>query len=211
MIDLAIIDFGMGNLQSVVNAVKYLGKCNPIVTSDYSDIKSANGLILPGVGAFGDAMNELSERNLIKILNDEVLNNKKPILGICLGMQLLFESSEESKGQSGLSWIKGEVKKFKASNELRVPHVGWNELLISRNENLFNNIDHDKNFYFVHSYYVSTDEKNIIANTNYGIEFVSAVKKENIYGTQFHPEKSHSNGLALLKNFFTIIQNKQNA
>ena len=153
MINLAIIDYGMGNLQSVINAAKYLGNCNPIITSDYSDIKSANGLILPGVGAFGDAMDELSKRNLIKILNEEVLINKKPILGICLGMQLLFESSEESKDHSGLSWIKGEVKKFKASSKLRVPHVGWNELSISNNEKLFNNIDHDKNFYFVHSLY----------------------------------------------------------
>ena len=153
-------------------------------------------------------MDELSKRNLIEILNEEVLVKKKPILGICLGMQLLFESSEESKNKAGLSWIKGEVKKFNSSNELRVPHVGWNELSILNNEKLFDNIDDDINFYFVHSYYVSTYEKNIIANTKYGIEFVSAVRKDNIYGTQFHPEKSHFNGLTLLKNFFKIIMDR---
>ena len=208
MNSLAIIDYGMGNLQSIINAVEYLGGFNPVITSDQEVIKDANGIILPGVGAFGDAMNELHKRNLVEILNEEVCVKKKPILGICLGMQLLFESSEESNEQSGLSWIKGQVKKFDTSSEFRVPHVGWNELSYSTANKLFNNIEHDKNFYFVHSYFVTTNKENVIAKTNYGVDFVSAVKKDNVYGTQFHPEKSHFNGLTLLKNFLQIIMDK---
>jgi imidazole glycerol-phosphate synthase subunit HisH len=208
MNDLAIIDYGMGNLQSIVNAVEYLGDCNPVITSDQEVIKVAKGIILPGVGAFGDAMDELHKRNLVEILNEEVCVKKKPILGICLGMQLLFESSEENNEKSGLSWIKGQVKKFDSSSEFRVPHVGWNELSFAKTNKLFNNIDYDKNFYFVHSYFVNTNKENVIATSNYGVDFVSAVKKDNIYGTQFHPEKSHFNGLTLLKNFFQIIMDK---
>jgi len=203
---IAIINYGMGNLQSVFNALIYIGDCTPVITDNPDIIKNSDGLILPGVGAFEDAMKQLEIRNLNNILNEEVIINKKPILGICLGMQLLFQGSEENGHHKGLGWLEGYVKKFKISPKLRIPHIGWNDLSYTKEDTLFNNINNDKNFYFVHSYYVETDEKNVIALSNYGIDFVAAVKKRNIFGTQFHPEKSHINGLTFLKNYYKIIK-----
>jgi glutamine amidotransferase len=210
-IKIAIIDYGMGNLQSVLNASRYIGRCNPVVTDDPKIIEEADGLILPGVGAFEDAMKELKCSNLIDVLNKEVLIQNKPILGICLGMQLLFQESEENGQHEGLGWMDGTVNRFEIPPEYQIPHVGWNDLIYSNDSPLFHEISHDKNFYFVHSYHVVTSEQNVIAFSNHGKDFVAAVQKDNIYGTQFHPEKSHINGLTFFKNYFNVIREFQNA
>ena len=205
-LNLAIVDYGMGNLQSVLNACEYVGGCNPIITDDPDLIRSANGLILPGVGAFEDAMKELKNRKLIDSLHDAVLINKKPILGICLGMQLLFDESKENGIHKGLGWLNGTVKKFDIPPKYRIPHIGWNDIIINKDTPLLNHIESDKNFYFVHSFHAVTDEQYVIAKCNYGINFTAAVWKDNIYGTQFHPEKSHMDGLSIIKNYFNIIR-----
>ena len=205
-INLAIVDYGMGNLQSVLNAAEYVGGCNPLITDDPGVIRSANGLILPGVGAFEDAMKELKKRKLIDLLHNAVLVKKKPILGICLGMQLLFQESEENGIHKGLGWLDGTVKKFDIPLKFRIPHIGWNDIIINKDTPLLNHIESDKNFYFVHSFYAVTDEQYVIAKCNYGINFTAAVSKGNIYGTQFHPERSHMDGLSILKNYFNIIK-----
>ena len=201
----------MGNLQSVLNASRYIGRCNPVVTNDPKIIEEADGLILPGVGAFEDAMKELKYSNLIDVLNRVVLIQNKPILGICLGMQLLFQESEENGQHEGLSWLEGTVNRFEIPPEYQIPHVGWNDLIYSNDSPLFHEINHDKNFYFVHSYHVVTSEQNVIAFSNYGKDFIAAVQKDNIYGSQFHPEKSHINGLTFLKNYFNVIREFHNA
>ena len=203
---IAIIDYGMGNLQSVLNASDYVGGCDTVITDDPDVIRRANGLILPGVGAFEDAMEELKNRKLIDVLNEEVLIKNKPILGICLGMQLLFQESEENGIHKGLGLIEGTVKKFSIPQIYRLPHIGWNDLVNINDTKLFTNIDHDKNFYFVHSFHVITEKKYVIAQSHYGINFTAAVRKYNLYGTQFHPERSHMNGLTLLKNYFYSIR-----
>ena len=205
-IQIAIIDYGMGNLQSVLNACQYIGGCNPIVTGDPIIIKEADGLILPGVGAFEDAMKELKSSNLVDVLNEEVLIKNKPILGICLGMQLLFQESEENGQHKGLGWLEGTVKRFDIPPQFQIPHIGWNDIVCTNDSQLFHEINNDKNFYFVHSYHVVTSEQNVIAFSNHGKDFVAAVQKDNIYGTQFHPEKSHINGLTFLKNYFNVIR-----
>ena len=201
----------MGNLQSVLNASNYIGGCDSIITKDPKIIEEADGLILPGVGAFEDAMKELKSRKLIDVLNKEVLIQKKPILGICLGMQLLFQRSEENGRHEGLSWLEGTVNRFEIPIEYQIPHVGWNDLVYSKESPLFHKINTDKNFYFVHSYHAVTYEENIIAFSNYGKDFTAAVQKDNIYGTQFHPEKSHVNGLRFLENYFNIIRELHDA
>ncbi len=139
-IKIAIIDYGMGNLQSVFNALKFLGVCDPIITYNKNIIEEANGFILPGVGAFGDAMNELEKRDLINILNKEIIDKNKPLLGICLGMQLLFQKSEEKGLYDGLGFLEGQVKKFQVPHKYRIPHIGWNNLDYSKNNELFNSI-----------------------------------------------------------------------
>jgi len=201
---IVIIDFGMGNLGSIKNMLEKIGT-KVIISSKSKDIEKADKLILPGVGAFDNAMNNLQKLNLIPILNKKVLEDKIPILGICLGMQLLMEKSEEGK-LKGLRWIKGEVIKFKfKGNSLKTPHMGWNTLKILDKKSLFANNSKEVRFYFVHSYHVVCKNKeNILATTNYGYDFTSAVHKGNIYGTQFHPEKSHKFGLKLLKNFIEL-------
>ena len=196
----------MGNLQSVLNASRYIGGCNPIVTDDPKIIEEADGLILPGVGAFEDAMKELKCSNLIDVLNKEVLIQNKPILGICLGMQLLFQESEENGQHKGLGWLEGTVKRFDIPPQFQIPHIGWNDIVCTSDSQLFHEINNDKNFYFVHSYHVVTSDNNVMALSNYGIDFVVAIQKNNIYGTQFHPEKSHINGLTFLKNYFNVIK-----
>ena len=201
---IAIIDYGMGNVQSVLNAFSFIGGCKPIITEDCNEIQQADALILPGVGAFEDAMKELKNRKLIEILNNEVQIKKKPILGICLGMQLLFQESEENGHHEGLGWLDGKVKKFNLPPGFRVPHIGWNNLKFTINNQLFEEIKYDKNFYFVHSYHTITNDNNVIALSNYGDDFVAGVQKDNIYGTQFHPEKSHLTGLKLIDNFCNL-------
>ena len=195
---IAIIDYGMGNLGSVKNALDSL-KIESIITSNISDIKKADKLILPGVGAFKEAMDNLSKLNLIDVIKEEVKNGK-PILGICLGMQLLFSSSEEYGLTNGLNVLKGRIVHFK-ENGLKIPHMGWNNLTIPSNTFLFKGLTNPY-VYFVHSYHlVDTSNEYKLTYTNYGYDFVCAVEYKNIFATQFHPEKSGDIGLKILKNF----------
>jgi glutamine amidotransferase len=202
---IAIVDYNMGNLASVKNAFSSLGK-NTVVESNPKKFKDYDKLILPGVGAFGDAMEHLRERNMIEYLKEYALSNK-PMLGICLGMQLLFESSEEFGKHEGLGLIKGDVKAFnkdKFSEPLKIPHMGWNRMFTNKHP-LFKNLDEEHYLYFVHTFHVTCDnEKDIIGRTNYGYEFTSAVASNNIMGIQPHPEKSHKNGLKILENFIGL-------
>lgn len=194
-----IIDYGMGNLGSIANMIKKIGYKSQI-TSNLDEIKNADKLILPGVGAFDNGMKNLHELGLIEVLNQKVLVDKTPILGICLGMQLMTETSEEGKLQ-GLGWIDAHTKKF-VSEALKIPHMGWNIITHKKESKLFDELDSEKRYYFVHSYYVDcNDQKDILAVTPYGKKFVSAFEKGNILGVQFHPEKSHQFGMNLLKNF----------
>ena len=194
-----IIDYGLGNLGSIANMIKKVGhKC--IITSELEEIKKASKLILPGVGSFDNGMKSLKELGMIEVLNQKILIEKTPILGICLGMQLMTQSSEEGK-LSGLGWIDAKTKKF-VSDTLKIPHMGWNIIKHQKESKLFDECKSEKRFYFVHSYCVScNNQEDILANTNYTQDFVSSFEKENIIGVQFHPEKSHKFGMQLLKNF----------
>ena len=202
---IAIIDYGMGNIHSIQKKLSRLGATS-IVTNNSEEIKSCGKIILPGVGHFARAMHQLHQLNLIKILNNEVLNNKKPILGICLGMQLMASRSAEG-GVNGLGWLTGEVIKFNISDTLKykVPHTGWNQVEIKKSSALMNQIADLSEFYFVHAYhYVTRDRGETLNESNFEYNFVSAVEKNNIYGVQYHPEKSHDVGEQLLKNFIQI-------
>lgn len=197
-----IVDYGMGNLLSVKKAISRLG-VNAIISSSYKDIISSDKIILPGVGHFAKAFENLKKLYLIEPLNEFTLINKKPILGICLGMQLFAKYSEEG-GTNGLGWLDADVVKFKIQNKIKykVPHAGWNQIKIMKQSLLMNDISELSEFYFVHSYHFVSREKNIILNeTEYEYPFISAVEKENIFGVQYHPEKSHDVGEQLLKNF----------
>lgn len=197
----AIIDYGMGNIHSVQNALQASG-AKTVVTSKPPEIKKADKLVLPGVGAFADAMKELEKQGLVPALK-EAIKDKKPFLGICLGMQLLFDSSEEAKGVKGLGVLKGAVKRFPEKPGLKIPHMGWNQLLIKNgNCPLLKGITESEYVYFCHSYYPENRDKDATAAaTGYGLDFSSVIWKDNIYGAQFHPEKSQETGLKMLKNF----------
>lgn len=200
---IAIIDYGAGNLQSVKKALDFIGAEN-IITDDPEKILSAQKVLLPGVGSFGDAMNSMQEKNLIETVKQSALSGK-PFLGICLGLQLLFEESEESPGAEGLGIFKGKIRRFPNDMGLKIPHIGWNSISIKQNDTIFKNIDENAYVYFVHSYYLEAEDLNDVATvTNYGIDFHSAVGKGNIFATQFHPEKSGDVGLQILKNFASM-------
>jgi len=202
---IAIIDYNMGNLASVKNAFAKLGQ-EAVVESNPDRFHAYEKLILPGVGAFGDAMEHLYERNMVDALK-EFAQSKKPMLGICLGMQLLFESSQEFGEHKGLGLIKGSVVKFdsqKFKESLKVPHMGWNRMF-TKEHPLFVGLDDEHYLYFVHTYHVRCkDESDIIGETYYGYKFTSAVAHDNIMGIQPHPEKSYKNGLQILQNFINI-------
>jgi len=202
---IAVIDYGMGNLRSVEKALDLAG-ADTVVTSKSSRIEKCGKLVFPGVGSFGDAMKELKARRLIEPIKAAIISGK-PFLGLCLGLQLLFEKSEEAPGVKGLGILAGEVKRFR-SKTLKVPHMGWNEIEIrSRNSGagILKNIPNNSYMYFVHSYYVKPEDKSmILTTTDYGIKFVSAVAADNVYGLQFHPEKSQAVGLKILKNFVRL-------
>lgn len=203
---IVIVDYGMGNLGSVSKSLK---KANSQIkiSNKHNDIEMSDKIILPGVGNFKKAMKNLESLNLIELLNHKVLEMKTPILGICLGMQLFSEFSEEGNVR-GLSWINSSVVKFNVSDKIRfkVPHMGWNSVKIKKNSPLLMDLAGDNLFYFVHSYHlVCNNEKDILATTNYSYEFVSAVQKDNIFGTQFHPEKSHLDGQMIINNFVNQI------
>lgn len=198
---IAIVNYGLGNLGSIQNMLKRIG-ADSIITSDIVEIKKANKIILPGVGAFDTGMKNLKDFGLFDILNEKVLIEKVPVLGICLGMQLLADGSEEGTSL-GLGWVKGYCKRFNFGNtsSLKVPHMGWNNLLIKKPTRLIDEIE-DQRYYFVHSYYVRcVNDEDVLAECTYGIQFTSAVEKNNILGVQFHPEKSHKFGMHLLQNF----------
>lgn len=201
--EITIIDCGMGNLGSIKNMLKHLG-IPSIMTSEPSEIETAKKLILPGVGAFDNGMRNLSDSGMLDILNDEVLEKKTPVLGICLGMQLFANRSEEGN-LPGLGWINAEIAKFKFQGEngkLKVPHMGWNAVELKKTSRLFSDMYDQPRFYFVHSYHLVCDnDEDVLCTTHHGCEFTSAIEKENIFGVQFHPEKSHKYGIRLLKNF----------
>ncbi|WP_026803295.1 imidazole glycerol phosphate synthase subunit HisH [Aliarcobacter lanthieri] len=200
---LGIIDYNMGNLASVYNACSKFTK-NVKIVKNTDDIKDLSRVILPGVGAYKDAMEHLNSNDLKNAIL-EFAKSGKPLLGICLGMQLLFESSEEFGLTQGLGLINGKVIKFdksKMDEDLKIPHMGWNKIINKKNP-LFKDLTNPY-LYFVHSYHIVTSEENIIGTTNYGYDFTSAVNKDNIFGFQPHPEKSHNNGLKILENFINI-------
>jgi glutamine amidotransferase len=204
---IVIIDYGMGNLGSIQNMLKKIG-AQAVISSDIQAVERADKLILPGVGAFDTGMKQLEELGLIDVLNDKVLNRKTPTLGVCLGMQLLMQGSEEGV-RPGLGWIDGETIRFRFDpkrTNLKIPHMGWNTVAIIRDGALFKGLDQEEaRFYFVHSYHVVCNrEEDILARSFYGYDFASAVQRGNIMGTQFHPEKSHKFGMKIYENFVEL-------
>lgn len=198
-LDVLIIDYGVGNHRSVCNALERLGYTYA-VSSDAAVIKSAPAYVLPGVGAFKEAMRNLEQRNIITTLREEVVKKGKPLLGICLGMQVLAEDSLEGGLTSGLGFIPGHVVPIPAEG-VRVPHVGWNDCSVQKTDPLFTSMPAGARFYFDHSYYFATDERYKAATVRYGNEITAAVQHNNIFGVQFHPEKSQTSGLRLLRAF----------
>ena len=200
---ISVIDYGAGNIQSVIKAFHHIG-CDVQVTADREVIKASDAAILPGVGAFGDSMNCLKNAGLVQPVLD-FIESGKPFLGICLGLQLLFEGSEESPGVRGLGVLEGKILRIPADRGLKVPHIGWNSLELRSQSGLFAGLEEDPYVYFVHSYYLKAESEDIVtAAAWYGTRIHVSVEKENVFGCQFHPEKSSSTGLQILKNFVTL-------
>lgn len=202
---IAIIDYGVGNLKSVEKAFQFIG-ADAVVSSDAEFILKADAVVLPGVGAFADAMDSLHNAGMTEVVKQVIAENK-PFLGICLGMQLLFEYSEEGGDRvEGLGIFKGSIKQLPSDMNLKVPHMGWNHLNIVGEQDLFKNLEAAPYVYFVHSYYLKAENRELVAaTTNYGIEFDVAINKDKVFATQFHPEKSGETGLTILKNFIRTI------
>ena len=208
---IAVIDYGVGNLFSLLSSLNYVG-LDTKLTNSIEEIKNANGIILPGVGAFRDAIGNLEKYGLKETLINEAKNGK-PFLGICLGMQMLFEKSYEYGEYEGLGLINGtveEIKKYILENsDLKIPHMGWNSLIINerfKDDKILKDVDNNEYVYYVHSYFAKTDTKNIVTYSEYGTKIPGIVKNENVYGMQFHPEKSGDTGLKLLKNWGELIK-----
>lgn len=200
---IAIIDYDAGNLLSVMKAFQKLSE-TPVVTRDPDIIMKADKLILPGVGSFADAMEKLEQYNLVPVILD-FINTGKPFLGICLGLQLLFEESEESPGVKGICALKGKIRKIPVGEYTKIPHMGWNSLDFPNKSCLYDDIDEGAYVYFVHSYYLDAEDKSIVsATTNYNVTIDASVESGNIYACQFHPEKSGETGLKILQNFIKI-------
>lgn len=197
---IAIIDYDAGNLKSVEKAIQHLGaECK--ITRDAEEILGADKVILPGVGAFGDAMEKLHQFGLVEVIRQVVLANT-PFLGICMGLQLLFERSDEALGVKGLGILEGEILRIPDKEGLKIPHMGWNALTLSGDGKLFQGLDKEPYVYFVHSYYLKAKDASIVkATTEYGVKIHAAVEKDNLFACQFHPEKSSDTGLWMLKNF----------
>ena len=207
---IAIIDYGIGNLKSVVKAFQFLDI--PVkLTANFEKISTADGVVLPGVGAFGAGMSNLQENDMVTLI-EKIVSRGTPLLGICLGMQLLFSESAEAPGVPGLGLIPGRVERFTKNEVHKIPHIGWNQVEQRQDDPLFKKVKEQANFYFVHSYYaVSSDNDVIIGTTEYGKrEFVSIVRQLNVWGFQCHPEKSSRIGLQVLKNFSEVIINGSN-
>ena len=197
---IAIIDYDAGNLKSVEKALQFLGQ-ECVITRDFHEIKKADKVILPGVGSFGDAMSQLKKFELDKVIH-EVAAEQKPFLGICLGLQLLFEGSEESEGVEGLHLLDGEILRIPEQEGLKIPNIGWNSLDLQNNGRLFENLNGNPFVYFVHSYYLKAKEESIVkATIEYSTHIHASVEKDNIFACQFHPEKSGTVGLQILSNF----------
>ncbi|WP_312502330.1 imidazole glycerol phosphate synthase subunit HisH [Lacrimispora sp.] len=200
---IAIIDYDAGNLKSVEKALTALGE-KPVVSREKEILLSADKVILPGVGSFGDAMEKLHQYELVEVIH-QVVTRGTPFLGICLGLQLFFESSEECEGVMGLSLLPGKIVRFPETPGLKVPHMGWNRLDIKPGARLFKGIDSGAYVYFVHSYYLEAGrESDVAASAAYGIRFGASVERENLFACQFHPEKSSDTGLKILKNFIEL-------
>lgn len=203
---IALLDYGVGNLKSIENALRYHHKALQVETVNNADkIKNYSKIILPGVGAFGDAIRKVREKHFDEAIREEIIKGKY-LLGICLGMQMLATKSFEYGEHEGLNLIEGEVKHFRdIITDLRVPHIGWNDVDFVREDVLLKNIENKSDFYFVHSYFFSCrDQAHVLGQTDYGVNFASIVKKDNIYGAQFHPEKSQEAGLKFMKNFVEL-------
>lgn len=201
---ITVVNYGLGNIGSILNMFRYLDiPCE--IASDLETIKNSSKLLLPGVGAFGHGMEELNKRNFTEVIKDKVHIEGTPILGICLGMQLLCNSSDENAGIKGLGLIDGEVKRFKPSKNYPVPHMGWNTVNIVNSNALTKNLNEGCRFYFVHSFFVSPSKLSDVSMiTTYQHDFASMVANNNIFGAQFHPEKSHKHGMAFLKAFESL-------
>ncbi|MDD5130816.1 MAG: imidazole glycerol phosphate synthase subunit HisH [Candidatus Omnitrophica bacterium] len=200
---IAIVDYGMGNIHSVAKAIQVCG-AQAVITNNKDQISKADKIILPGVGAFDDAMGELESLNLISLIHEQV-NAKKPFLGICLGMQLLLDSSQEAKDHQGLGIIAGQVVKFSSASGLKVPHMGWNDCkVIAQDSPLLRGLSNSQ-VYFCHSYYPQPSDKTVVAATcDYGVGFACVLARGNVYGVQFHPEKSQNAGLKIISNFVNL-------
>ena len=199
----AIIDYDAGNLRSVEKALQALGE-ETVITRDRDEILSADRVILPGVGAFGDAMEKLHQYGLVEIIR-QVVQNGTPFLGICLGLQLLFEESEESQGVPGLGILKGKIRRIPNTPGLKIPHMGWNSLTLRPGTRLFSGLGEEPYVYFVHSYYLEAADPEIVAaSADYGVVIHAAVETGNVFACQFHPEKSSDTGLQILKNFISL-------
>lgn len=198
----AIIDYDAGNIKSVEKAVNALGY-EAVVTRDADTIQKADHVILPGVGAFGDAMQKLHNYGLIDVIKN-VVENKIPFLGICLGLQLLFENSEEAPGVEGLGILKGEIVRIPDGDDIKIPHIGWNSLKYPSEGKLYKDIPENSYVYFVHSYYLKAKEEIVKATTEYGVLIHASVEKDNVFACQFHPEKSSDVGMKILQNFLEI-------
>ena len=203
---IAIIDYEMGNIQSIENAIEHVGEFDIVVTNIKEEIEKAECILLPGVGAFPDAMHKLQQKGLIEVLNRVVQVEKKPTLGICLGMQLLFDTSEEISLTQGFGWIPAKVIYISLLAEFRVPPMGWISLILKREKSLFDYLEKDRDFYFVHSLYAQCDSQYVLACFDYGEEITAAVQNDNVIGMQFHPEKSQKTGLLAMKNFLDWAQ-----
>ena len=202
---IAIIDYDAGNIKSVEKAFQALGQ-DVVVTRDKETILNAEGVILPGVGAFGDAMKKLEDYDLVDTIHT-VVDAKTPFLGICLGLQLMFEESEETPGVKGLGLLKGKIVRIPDGEGLKIPHIGWNNLSYPNKGRLYKDIPEDSFVYFVHSYYLQAEEPEIVkATTEYGVTIHASVEKENVFACQFHPEKSSAVGMKILENFVTVVK-----
>lgn len=198
---IAIIDYGMGNLKSVTNAFKRLG-ADVVITQERDVISASNAIVLPGVGAFGKCVENLKRLQLFDFLNEIIIQGKL-YLGICLGMQILFEESEEAPGVKGMGVVKGKVPRF--TGDVKVPHMGWNSIEVIKTHPIFEGIDRGSHFYFVHSFFCKPEEEGVTATTTtYGVVFASSVQRGNVFACQFHPEKSQRIGLQLLRNFIQL-------
>ena len=199
---IAIIDYDAGNIKSVEKALQYLGE-EAVITRDAGEILMADKVVLPGVGAFGDAMEKLNRYGLVPVIH-EVVEKGIPFLGICLGLQLMFESSEEAPGVEGLGLLKGKIVRIPEGDGLKVPHMGWNSLSFPKEGRLFAGIPENSYVYFVHSYYLQAEEDIVTATAEYGMTIHASVEKGNVFACQFHPEKSSHTGLTILKNFVDL-------